>query len=51
MRLEEGQATDTARFLTGELGRLRTVRSAPDGSLWVTVDASPGAVVRLVPVS
>jgi hypothetical protein len=50
MRLDDGQATDVATFLTGSVGRLRTARSAP-GSLWVTVDASPGTIVRLVPVS
>lgn len=30
-------------------GRLRTVRNAPDGSLWVVQDASPGALLRYVP--
>jgi glucose/arabinose dehydrogenase len=49
VRLGDGRVTEVATFLTGALGRLRTVRSGPDGSLWVTVDASPGAVVRLVP--
>jgi glucose/arabinose dehydrogenase len=51
VRLDDERATDATTYLTGELGRLRTVRTAPDGSLWVTVDASPGAVVRLMPVS
>ena len=32
-------------------GRLRTVRQAPDGSLWVTQDSSPGALLRLVPAT
>ena len=30
-------------------GRLRTVRSGPDGSLWVAQDANPGSLFRLVP--
>ena len=30
-------------------GRLRTVRQAPDGSLWVAQDANPGSLLRLVP--
>jgi glucose/arabinose dehydrogenase len=51
VRIDDERAVDVATFLTGTLGRLRTVRSAPDGSLWVTVDASPGAVIRLVPAS
>lgn len=32
-------------------GRLRAVRQAPDGSLWVAQDASPGALLRLMPAS
>lgn len=43
------RVTDTRLELEGALGRLRTVRNAPDGSLWLTVDASPGDVVRVVP--
>ncbi len=47
----EGRSVRAARvLLDGELGRLRTVRNAPDGSLWVTVDANPGVVARIVPV-
>ena len=42
--------TDTRSELRGTLGRLRTVRNGPDGSLWVTVDASPGQVFQLGPV-
>lgn len=48
-RLDGREVTDTQIELTGELGRLRTVRNAPDGSLWVTVDASPGDLVQVVP--
>jgi aldose sugar dehydrogenase len=43
------RVTDTRAELVGELGRLRSVRNGPDGSLWVTVDASPGDLVRLEP--
>jgi glucose/arabinose dehydrogenase len=46
---EGDRVTDTRIELEGELGRLRTVRNGPDGSLWVTVDASPGDLVRLEP--
>jgi glucose/arabinose dehydrogenase len=47
--LEGDAVVRTSAQLAGELGRLRTVRNAPDGSLWVTVDATPGPLVRLVP--
>ncbi|MGB7979475.1 MAG: PQQ-dependent sugar dehydrogenase [Candidatus Nanopelagicales bacterium] len=47
--LDGDTVTDTRTELSGALGRLRTVRNAPDGSLWLTVDADGGAVVRVVP--
>lgn len=48
----DGQTVAATRtVLTGSLGRLRTVRPAPDGSLWLTVDADAGAVVRVEPVA
>lgn len=50
-RLDGREATDTRIELAGEVGRLRTVRNAPDGSLWLTVDASPGGLVRVVPTT
>ena len=40
------QATDDR--LTDK-GRLRAVRQAPDGSLWVAQDANPGSLFRLSP--
>jgi len=43
-----GQVVGQAVLLSGR-GRLRDVRSAPDGSLWVLVDAADGAVLRLTP--
>jgi glucose/arabinose dehydrogenase len=33
-----GQAGEPAEFFAGELGRLRTVASAPDGSLWLVTN-------------
>ncbi len=47
--IDGDSVTSTRAELVGELGRLRTVRNAPDGSLWLTVDANPGSVVRVVP--
>jgi glucose/arabinose dehydrogenase len=49
VELDGDTVAGTRAELVGELGRLRTVRNAPDGSLWVTVDASPGSVARVVP--
>ena len=48
-RVADDEVTSTRTFLSGELGRLRTVRTGPDGSLWVATDADAGRVVRLVP--
>ena len=47
--LDGGRVEEVATELEGTLGRLRTVRNAPDGSLWLTTDASPGSLVRVVP--
>lgn len=49
VQLEGDSVIRTRIELDGEAGRLRTVRNAPDGSLWLTADASPGAVIRVVP--
>ena len=49
--IDGDEVIDTETYLTGDLGRLRTVRNAPDGSLWVTQDASPGSLVQLEPRS
>ena len=38
------------RMLQGELGRIRDVRSGPDGYLYLLTDASDGRVLRLEPV-
>jgi glucose/arabinose dehydrogenase len=37
-----GRAGDPAAFFTGELGRLRTVAEAPDGSLWLVTNNTDG---------
>ncbi len=47
--LDGDSVAATRTELSGDLGRLRTVRNAPDGSLWVTVDADAGQVARVVP--
>jgi len=45
---DESNRRAGSRLLDG-VGRLRDVRVAPDGSLWVLVDALEGAALRLVP--
>ena len=40
------QPIQQARVLSG-MGRLRDVRSAPDGSIWVLTDSSNGKVLRI----
>jgi len=37
-------------LLENELGRIRDVRTGPDGFLYVLTDASDGALYRLEPV-
>ncbi len=37
-----GRAGDPRAFFTGELGRLRTVATAPDGSLWLVTNNTDG---------
>lgn len=40
--VDGSRATDPTAFLTGELGRLRTVEAAPDGRLWLTTSNRDG---------
>ncbi len=44
----EGRAVDAEELLAGEFGRLRVVRQAPDGSLWIlTSNGQDDRVIRL----
>jgi glucose/arabinose dehydrogenase len=38
------------RLLEGELGRIRDVRSGPDGFIYLLTDSGRGKIVRLEPV-
>lgn len=35
------------RYLVGEYGRIRDVRSGPDGAVWLLTDSGNGALIRL----
>lgn len=45
----EDRVIHQERLLEGVLGRIRDVRSGPDGYLYLLTDHSDGAIVRLVP--
>jgi glucose/arabinose dehydrogenase len=49
LRLEGEKVVREERMLQGALGRIRDVRSAPDGYLYLLNDASDGVLVRLEP--
>jgi glucose/arabinose dehydrogenase len=47
--LEDGRVVAEERLLDRKLGRIREVRTGPDGHLWLTTDGRRGAVYRLEP--
>lgn len=47
--LEDGVAVHEEPLITGLIGRIRDVRTGPDGSLWVVTDQADGAVYRITP--
>lgn len=49
LELRDGEVIAEERLLEGELGRIRDVRTGPDGLLYLLTDANPGKLVRLVP--
>ncbi len=49
LELENGQVVKEERFLKNALGRIRDVRSGPDGYLYLLVDDRDAALVRLEP--
>ena len=50
LELENGRVTHEERLLEGELGRIRDVRSGPDGYIYLLTDEPDGELVRLEPV-
>jgi glucose/arabinose dehydrogenase len=49
LRLDGEKVTKEERLLQGAVGRIRDVRQGPDGLLYLLVDSSNGAIVRLEP--
>ena len=49
LRLDGEKVVKEERMLQGALGRIRDVRQGPDGFLYLLVDSSSGAIVRLEP--
>lgn len=48
--VENGNLTgDEERLLEDEVGRIRAVKSGPDGALWLITDDAPGGLYRLTP--
>jgi glucose/arabinose dehydrogenase len=46
----EGRITGEERMLEGDLGRIRDVRTAQDGSVYLITDDDPGGIFRLEPL-
>ncbi len=49
--LDHGVITGQERLLEGRIGRIRDVRTGPDGALWLLTDSDSGALWRLGPVA
>jgi glucose/arabinose dehydrogenase len=49
--LEDGRVTHQEELLRQDLGRIRDVRTGPDGCLYVLTDSESGALYRLEPVA
>ena len=49
LRLDGEKVVKEERMLQGAVGRIRDVRQGPDGFLYLLVDSSSGAIVRLEP--
>jgi len=46
----EGDAiTGEERLFEGQLGRIRDVRTGPDGAIYLAIDGSPGQILRVTP--
>ncbi len=48
--MEDGRVAGEERMLEGAFGRVRDVRSGPDGAIWFLTDEPDGALYRMAPV-
>jgi glucose/arabinose dehydrogenase len=51
LRLDGEKVVKEERMLEGTLGRIRDVRSGPDGFVYLLTDESNGVIARLEPVN
>ena len=49
LELEDGGVVHEERLLAGQLGRIRDVRSGPDGAVWLLTDEGNGMLIRITP--
>ncbi|ODN68587.1 PQQ-dependent sugar dehydrogenase [Methylobrevis pamukkalensis] len=47
--VEDGAVVGEDRLFAGKFGRIRDVRTGPDGAVYILTDASNGQLIRLVP--
>ncbi len=47
--VENGTVVGEQRLFKGRFGRIRDVRTGPDGAIWLLTDARNGALIRLTP--
>jgi glucose/arabinose dehydrogenase len=47
LEVADGKVVAEERLIAGEYGRIRTLRNAPDGSLWFSTDEGDGALYRI----
>jgi glucose/arabinose dehydrogenase len=50
LEFSDGRVVHEERLLEDRVGRIRDVRTGPDGLVYLTTDADPGKVLRLEPV-
>ena len=51
LRLDGEKVVKEERMLNGMLGRIRDVRAAPDGFVYLLTDESNGVIARIEPVN